>query len=70
MTRAPHRKASVFSSAGNADPAGAHADEYICKSIEVRKYLTSDGVVAEYGKTIALYCEKEIWALATLGLCF
>ena len=70
VTRAPHRKASVFSSAGNADPAGAHADEYICKSIEVRKYLTSDGVAAEYGKTIALYCEKEIWAMATLGLCF
>ena len=56
MTRAPQRKAG--------------ADEYICKSIEVRKYLTSDGVAAEHGKKIALYCEKEIWAMATLGLCF
>ena len=70
MTRAPRRKASVSNRAGNADPAGAHADEYICKSIEVRKYLTSDGVAAEHGKKIALYCEKEIWAMATLGLCF
>ena len=56
MTRASRRKAG--------------ADEYICKSIEVRKYLTSDGVAAEHGKKIALYCEKEIWAMATLGLCF